>query len=265
MNHYEMPLVLFTVFSQSAIGLVAVSTFRQIAGPTNSRRVRAEWLTAGAVLMAGLIASVFHLGHPSGMFRALDHLGTAWLSREALTTGIFLALLAAGVVFMGKKSNPALSVVTALAGLLVIFTMGMTYSPSSFPAVNNVLPFVFFCLTALLLGSSAGQLFTPEASLPMMGRVLTTTLIVALVIYLIVPCIWLSGGEVMRQTAWHWLASPLYWGRIIVGFVLPLALIAVMKKPGAWLWVPILAGELLGRAVFFAGTVHTAVNMGGLY
>ena len=132
----------------------------------------------------------------------------------------------------GEKNNPALAVVTALAGLLVIFTMGMAYSPSSFPAVNNALPFVFFCLTALLLGSSAGQIFTPEASRPMMDRVLTTTLIVALVIYLIVPCIWLSGGEIMRQTSGQWLASPLYWGRIIIGLVLPLALIAARKKPG---------------------------------
>jgi DMSO reductase anchor subunit len=266
MNSYEMPLVLFTVLGQSAIGLVAVSAFRQVAGPdAEPGRIRLEWLAAGLVLVAGLIASVFHLGHPAGMVRALSNLGTAWLSREALTIGIFLVLLAAGLILMREKTSPMLAVATAAAGLLVIVTMGMTYSPPSFPAINNALPFVFFCLTALLLGSSAGQVFAVKASQPMLTRILTVTLVVALVIYLLVPCIWLSGGEIMKQTAGQWLASPLYWGRIVIGLVLPLALVKRLKGTPAWLWVLILAGELMGRAVFFAGTVHTAANMGGMY
>lgn len=264
MTHYEIPLVLFTVLCQSAIGLVALSALRQVTGPEPGR-IRMEWMAAGLILVTGLIASVFHLGHPSGMVRALNNLGTAWLSREALTTGLFLALLGAGILLMKEKANPALALAATLAGLLVIFSMGMTYSPPSFPAINNVLPFVFFCLTALLLGSSAGQLFAPEASRPAMTRILTTTLVLALVIYLIVPCIWLSGGEIMRQTGIRWLASPLYWAHIGAGLVLPLVIIALLKKTPPWLWVLILAGELLGRAVFFADTVHTAVNMGGLY
>ena len=86
-----------------------------------------------------------------------------------------------------------------------------------------------------------------------------------LVVYLVVPCVWLSGGEVVRQTGLSWIASPLYWGRIAVGLVLPLAVIAATKTVSGGLWVPILAGELMGRAVFFANTVHTATNMGGLY
>ena len=266
MNSYEMPLVIFTVLSQSAIGLVAVSTLRQVTGPDSTpKSIRIEWLAAGLVLLTGLVASVFHLGHPAGMVRALNNLGTAWLSREALTTGLFLALLGAGIVLMRDQGNRLLALITAAAGLLVIVAMGMTYSPPSFPAINNALPFVFFCLTALLLGSSAGRMFAPEAAHPMMTRILTVTLIVALVIYLLVPCIWLSGGEVMKQTGAHWLASPLYWGRIGLGLVLPLAVISLMKKTPAWLWVILLAGELMGRALFFAATVHTAANMGGMY
>lgn len=266
MNSYEMPLVLFTVLSQSAIGLVVLSALRQVGGPdTDLRSIRTEWLAAGLVLLAGLTASVFHLGHPSGMVRAMTNLGRAWLSREALTTTIFLAMVAAGLVLMRKKNTPWFSLVTAAVGLLVLIAMGMTYSPVSFPAVNNALPFVFFSLTALLLGSSAGLMFVPESSRPMLTRVLTVSLIVALVIYLLVPCIWLSGGTIMKQTAGLWLASPLYWTRIVIGLVLPLALVKLLKGTQAWLWAVILIGELLGRAVFFADTVHTAVNMGGLY
>ena len=266
MNTYEAPLILFTVLSQLSIGLVAVSSLRQIAErDIEPGKIRMEWLVAGGALLVGMIASTFHLGHPGGMVRAVNNLGTAWLSREALSTGIFLVLLVAGIVLMREKSNTGLILVTALVGMLVIFSMGMTYSPPSFPAMNNVLPFVFFFITAMLLGASLGILFASDISGPMMSRILIISLIVGLVVYLIVPCIWLSGGEVMRQTGEQWLASPLYWGRIVIGLVSPLAIIWALKKTPGWLWIIILVGELLGRAVFFASTVHTATNMGGIY
>ena len=266
MNSYETPLVLFTVFSQLSVGMVALSAVRLFAGPEPPpEKIRSEWLVAGGVLLAGMIASVFHLGHPAGMVRALSHLGSAWLSREALSVGVFLALVVLGIVLMRQKANRGLIVLTALVGLLALFAMGMTYSPPSFPAINNVLPFVFFVITAALLGSSVGTLFAPEAKKPLVNRIFTVSLIVGLVLYLIVPCVWLSGGEIIRQTGQSWLASPLYWARILVGLLLPLIVVWVTKKTPVWLWVLVLAGELMGRALFFANTVHTATNMGGVY
>jgi DMSO reductase anchor subunit len=266
MSSYETPLIVFTVLSQLSIGLVAVSAVWQLAGPEpQPREVQTEWLVAGGVLLAAMIASLFHLGHPALMYRALAHLGSAWLSREALSVGVLLALILAGLVLMRQKISRALIAVTALVGLFAITCMGGTYSPPSFPAINNVLPLVFFLITAVLLGTSVGVLFTPESQKPLMTSILTVGLIVALVVYLIVPWIWLSGGEVMQQTGHLWLASPLYWGRIIVGLALPLGVIWMTRKVPVWLWAVILAGELLGRAVFFANTVHTATHIGFLY
>jgi DMSO reductase anchor subunit len=266
MNSYETPLVLFTVLSQLSVGMVAVSAVRSFAGPEPPRKqIRSEWLVAGVALLVGMIASVFHLGHPAGMIRALAHLESAWLSREALSVGVFLGLVVVGIVLMRQKTNRGLIVLTALAGLLALFSMGMTYSPPSFPAINNVLPFVFFLVTAALLGTSVGTLFAPEEKKPLVNGIFAVSLIVGLVIYLIVPCIWLSGGEIMRQTGQAWIASPLYWARIVVGLVLPLAVLWKMKTTPAWLWVAVLAGELMGRALFFANTVHTATIMGGVY
>lgn len=267
MNSYETPLILFTVLSQLSIGMVGISFIRQLAaGPdTAPDKVRTEWIIAGTALIIGMIASVFHLGHPGGMVRAISNLGSAWLSREALSTGIFLALVGAGVFLMRDKINRILVFVTAIAGLLAIFSMGMTYSPPSFPALNNVLPFVFFMITAILLGTSVGILFATEKTRPLIRTMFRFSAVLGLVIYLIVPCVWLSGGEVMRQTGVQWLASPLYWARILIGLAAPLAVIAVMKRMPNWLWAVVLAGELLGRAVFFAGTIHTASHMGGIY
>jgi len=266
MNNYETSLILFTVFAQLSIGLVAVSAIRQMAGPdTQPEKIRTEWLVAGGVLLAGMIASTFHLGVPQGAPRALVHLASSWLSREALTVGLFLALVVLGLVIMREKAIRGLVVVTAIVGLLAIYSMGMTYAPPSFPAINNVLPFVFYLITAVLLGASVGVMFAQESKKPLVGSILTVGLIVGLVVYLVVPCIWLSGGAVMKQTGISWIGAPLFWGRIVVGLALPLAIMGTMKKVPNWLWVLILAGELMGRAVFFANTVHTATNMGGVY
>ncbi len=267
MNTYETPLILFTVLSQLSIGLVAMSTIQLLIGGPDSEpnRIRSEWMLAGGVLLIGMVASIFHLGHPGGMVRAITNLGTAWLSREAVSTGLFLGLVVLGVVLMREKTRLALIIITGIVGLVAIYCMGMTYSPPSFPAINNALPFVFFIITAILLGSSIGLIFAPESTKPVLGRILTTGLVVGLVIYLIVPCIWLSGGEILRQTAEQWVGSSLYWGRMIIGLVIPLFVIGFLKKAPNWLWALILVGELFGRAVFFAGTVHTASNMGGLY
>lgn len=266
MNTYETPLILFTVFSQLSIGMVAVSAVRQLYEPDSQPgKIRMEWMVAGGALLAGMIASIFHLGHPAGMIRTLSNLGSAWLSREALFAGVFLGLIVVGMVLMREKTSRGLIAFTALVGLLAVFSMGMTYSPPSFPAINNVLPFVFFLITAALLGASVGELFTPVSKKPLVNGILTVSLIVGLVVYLIVPCIWLSGGEIMRQTGQSWIASPLYWARIIIGLALPLAVIWTTKKSPGWLWVLVLAGELMGRAVFFANTLHTATNIGGVY
>jgi len=266
MSSYETPLVLFTVLSQLSVGMVVVTAARSFAGPEpQPNKTRSEWFVAACAVLAGMIASVFHLGHPSGMARALTHLGSAWLSREALSTGVFLGLVVLGVALMRDKTNRGLIGLTALAGLLALFCMGMTYSPPSFPAISNVLPFVFFLVTAALLGSSVGLLFAPAPEKTLVSSILTVSLIVGLVVYLLVPCVWLSGGEVMRQSGLSWITSALYWARIIVGLALPLVIICVTKKAPGWLWVAILAGELMGRAVFFANTVHTATNIGWIY
>lgn len=265
MSKIEMPLVLFSVLSQTAIGLVVINTCRQWAVDGPREDDRKQWGIVLAFLITGMIASFFHLGHPLQAYTALKHLSEAWLSWELLGTSIFLGLTILGFFMAGGKNGRMIGFVTALVGLLTLLFMGMTYAPPSYPAINNVLPLVFFLLTALLLGTSFSSWFAPPATRLWLTRVLTVTLIVGLIIYLIVPCIWLSGGTVMAQTGWAWLASPLYWGRVGLGLLLPLALLWWRKDIPPWLPLLILIGELMGRAAFFKDTVHAAGNIGGLY
>ncbi len=202
--------------------------------------------------------AVGRLGADQGIVQT--HLG-----REALGVGIFLALTVLTGLSARKQANPILAALAVAAGLLTLLFTGMTYAPPSYPAINNVLPFVFFLFTVCILGSGFGVYFTPESKRPMLTRILTVSLITALVVYLIVPCVWLSGGTVMALTGKAWIGSWIYWLRIVVGLALPLAVLAKTRSIPLWLPFVLLAGELLGRIVFFSQTLHSAANMGGLY
>jgi hypothetical protein len=79
------------------------------------------------------------------------------------------------------------------------------------------------------------------------------------------PSVWLSGGRVMQMTGAAYYGSALFWLRLVVEFGLGLAVLGVFRKIPIWLPVLLLAGEILGRIMFFTHVVHSAVNIGNLY
>ncbi|WP_342663413.1 dimethyl sulfoxide reductase anchor subunit family protein [Desulfomicrobium escambiense] len=257
----ELPLVLFTVLSQAAVGMVLMSAVRGFAGH-HGGSARNEWTLVAGLMGLGIVASLFHLGHPLEAYRALAHLEKAWLSREVLAAGVFLALAAvAAVAGIGKG---ALLWGAILAGLATVLASGMTYAPPAFPALNNALPTVFFLISAVVLGAGFASWFAAAGSQTLLARICATALVTGLVVRLAVPCVWLSGGEIMRQSGLAWLDSPLYWANIAV---MAACLGVLWKNRTIPSWLPILAllGELAGRAAFFAETVHTAMNIGNPY
>lgn len=265
MSSMELPLVFFTVISQLAIGMALVSAFKRLATSGGAGvNERKEWWAVAAVVFVGLLVSLTHLGHPLGAPNAIKHLSTAWLSREVLGVGVFFALTVVTAISAKKSGNPLLMALSAIVGVVTIFFTGMTYAPPSYPAINNILPFVFFLLTACILGPAFAVYFTAAERRPMLARFLTMSLAIALVLYLVIPCVWLSGNEAMVMTGTAWISSGLYWLRIIGFLALPLVIVARLRTVPLWLPVVLLIGELLGRAVFFSETVHTAALIGGV-
>ncbi|WP_045212929.1 dimethyl sulfoxide reductase anchor subunit family protein [Desulfonatronovibrio magnus] len=264
MNSMELPLVAFTILSQAAIGMVIISSVRQYAveGPTGN--IRAEWIVAALILMCGIAASFLHLGHPLGAVNVIKHIGTAWLSREAVGVSLVLMLMIIGFATIDQKVKPALAAGTALMGVLAIFFTGMTYAPPGYPALNNILPFVFFLLTAATLGTAISSYFSPKEKMPLLTLILGAGLLVALTVYLIVPFIWFSAGTVMQQTAVEYLSSPLYWLRIVIGLAIPLGTLIMTRTIPVWVPVLILTGEIIGRIAFFSLTLHASTNIGGI-
>ncbi|MCY0878921.1 MAG: dimethyl sulfoxide reductase anchor subunit [Firmicutes bacterium] len=100
----------------------------------------AVWLVLLALLTAAMggVASFFHMHHMAAARYILRRLKTSWLSREALTTGLFggaLAVAAAWSLFGHTAGWPYLwwLWLTAAAGLLAMWVTAMLYA--TIPAV----------------------------------------------------------------------------------------------------------------------------------
>lgn len=266
METLELPLVLFTLLTQIAVGMALFAAMRQWAvvdGP--SLQTRNEWVAVLGLVVVAVLAAFFHLGKPLGFIRMLANIQTAWLSREILAFGLFGALTAVTfyTVFT-KAANGWLIKATALMGLLAVFSTGMAYASAGLDAIHNILPLVLFFLTVFTLGPAIASYFVAKESHTLLRSVLLPGLLTSLVLRFAIPFVWLSGSAVMKQTGQNFLASPLHWlhlAALLVGLVF----VARSKNIPSWLPVVLLIGELLGRIAFFALVTSSGANLGGLY
>ncbi len=107
--HPSFSLIFFTTLAGMAQGLLVFIGIMSIgnSGLPDDFLVLLALPISLALLMIGLIASMFHLGHPERAWRAVLMWRTSWLSREVIVLPIFigitcLALLAA---YLGKSSS----------------------------------------------------------------------------------------------------------------------------------------------------------------
>jgi len=124
--HPAPSLIVFTVLSGLGFGLLAALGVGIIA-PTGWAAF--VFFAMGYGLAgAGLLASVFHLGHPERALLAFTQWRSSWLSREAVLSAAALAMMAphaAGSVFLETPlpvfgwAGAALSVATVLATSMI--------------------------------------------------------------------------------------------------------------------------------------------------
>lgn len=259
----ELPLVAFTVLSQFAIGIAFLSALRATPdGATPQLSGRRPWLLATGMLAVGIVLSLLHLGHPLEAPRALTNLASSWLAREVLLACLLVVMMA---LMASRLGRPGLVWATAAVGLITLLVQGLVYSPPGLPALHNAYPFAFFLLTAVTLGAGAGAWFAPPDKHSLVRGVLLGALCCSLLLYVTVPLAWLNSGTVERLTAQAWLASPFYWIQVVVGLLLPLVLLVMSRRLSGWLPWLLLVGAIAGRIGFYADSVHSAANLGGLY
>lgn len=253
---FEFPLVFFTVFTQLGAGADMFLCWHMFtnASPDYSPAIKKAWICITAISCIGVIASFFHLGHPFAAYKALYNLGASWLSREGLAFACFCFMAFINIF----RSSKFLALITALLGAFGLFAQGMTYSPPSIPALNNVMPMAIFWLSALAMGGCA-----MAVHLGYNNESLVRLLVLALLVILLAgPAIWISETPTMRESGLLWAGSFWFWAGIALVAAAFAATWLHAKRNPKLRMICLLCGIICTRMVFFVDTAHTAANLG---
>ena len=171
--HPAASLILFTTLSGLGFGLLI---FLGLGLPPVTGWVAfAFFAIAYGLATAGLLASVFHLGHPERAPKAFTQWRSSWLSREAwaaVATLVTLAVFGAGLVFAGTRFVP-LGWLGAAGAAATVFATSMIYTQlKTVPRWHHWSTPALFLLHALAGGALlAGQITAAILLLLALGAV----------------------------------------------------------------------------------------------
>lgn len=276
----HLPLVIFTLFQQAAIGcffLIGILLIKNQLTLHENLIIARRFIYIVVLIGLGLIASTFHLGTPIRGINAFNRLGQAWLSNEVFATGLFFASGSAFWLLSKFKAEMKFLrsiclLATIMIGFFLLFAMVFTYMIPTVPSWNNSYTMMIFILTALIGGTLTGHLL-------IFNTKLATPCIVAYLNYIGLTALFLSAMIAGLQTNyWSGISSsitnavdqvPVFYDYLMVRLVL--ATIAfmfwlrmIMKgsvcKMTVWvILLLMLISEGLGRILFYA--VHMTVGL----
>jgi anaerobic dimethyl sulfoxide reductase subunit B (iron-sulfur subunit) len=268
----ELPLVLFTLLAQMAVGafwsqeLLYIAFFNYwdyfkkpafdelIPSYIASNLTNTLMFAIGIMLAFAGLASFLHLGTPKNAWRALNHLEKSWLSREILFFGLFsigwASTLVWQLIYVELLREPV-AWVTFTLGVGLVHSMANVYRLRAMPAWNTWRTPAAFFLSALVLGRALtaaalawdvlNNSVWQAGSLGWMGISMAILLGLG----------WaLSAGEDVPVTV-----KKLRGGLSALGMAGGLSLFFVPAQAAAWLAFPILLvifiEEGLGRWLFY--------------
>lgn len=273
MGTWEWPLIMFTVLSQISVGMIIILFWLERRDQLQGHLFKQGVLVSGVFLIVALIASLFHLGHPEAAYRAITHLGSSWLSREILffmlTFVAWCYLAWAAYRPTGNRRTPLL--ITSILGLLGIISSAMIYVLPRVPAWNNAAPVLFFLMTSGLLGALVLlALGTKELQQAQKKRLLQWSLgcIFSGIILFVLYASFINIHEQGAETVQFLLTSPLFWLRVMLGWLVPFVLLAYELKPkntvsSSLLYLTVISvgiGEIVGRALFYLSAVGIHIS-----
>ena len=278
---HEWPLMIFTVFGQCVAGGFIVLALALLKGDLRAeaqQRVIACMFGLWVLMGIGFIASMLHLGSPMRAFNSLNRVGASALSNEIASGSIFFAVGGIGwLLAMLKKLSPALRtlwlIVTMVLGVIFVWMMVRVYnSIDTVPTWYSVWTPMSFFLTMFIGGPLLGYLLLRVAGINGWAmRLLPAVSLLALVISTVVAL--MQGAELATIHSSIQQASALVpdYGSLMAWRVVLLAVALVCwiapqlkgYQPALPLlsvaFVLVLAGELIGRGVFYG--LHVTVGM----
>lgn len=278
---HEWPLVIFTVFGQCVVGAMVVmglALMRENDVQARDRVVRMMffmWLVMGV----GFIASVLHLGSPLRAFNSLNRIGDSALSNEIASGSLFFAVGGLGWLLAVLKKLPvalrnAWLVVTMILGIVFIWAMTRVYQIDTVPTWHNGYTTLSFFLTAVLGGPLFAALLMQGAKVKTTGRAAAISVLALLAT---VAVIVLQSSDLATIHSSIQQASGLLpdygslqvWRIILLTAGLGCWLCPLLRSQPPKGWglaaglVLVLAGELMGRALFYGLHMTTGVAIAG--
>ncbi|SDD91163.1 dimethyl sulfoxide reductase anchor subunit family protein [Sporomusa acidovorans] len=266
----ELPLVVFTVLSQLAVGILIMS---QIVGERIARNKKRLYAWALGITAVSMLVAMSHLGDPIGAYRALANAGSSWLSRENIFLGAFLLCVVVMVLKVRRDETAAigkLGWIGAILGLCAVISTGNVYYYSSIPAWTSLYTYIAFFSAMLILGNSFLVMlldFTKDQVLrPVKIIVFSNGLLFVIQLAYFVPYLGylnavssLSAGFITdRMGPWLLGQSLLLLGIMGTGYAAYTAkkLQNVPKNINVWFasgFVLAIIGITIGRYLFYAG------------
>lgn len=275
----EMPLVIFTVLSQLAVGgMITLSIMHLLKKNINNRT--AEWISFSLAGITGisLLASLLHLGHPLEAYRAITHFGVSWLSREVVLFSVFfggisLYALTWRRIKVRQSSRTLIGAITSVVGLLAVISSALIYMLPAIPAWNNASPILFFLFTTILVGPMyigvmVSWLEKKSVRLEFFIGIVAIAYAIVFIIYLSMLSI---GGMALELTAKNIIENSMFWVRGILSWALPMVYLAFMffnkQKPIKQnlamivvLFLLVVTGEIIGRELFYSTAVELEIG-----
>ncbi|SXX60075.1 anaerobic dimethyl sulfoxide reductase subunit C [Klebsiella pneumoniae] len=251
---HEWPLMVFTVFGQCVVGGFIVLALALMTGKLSreqEQRVVGSMFGLWVLMGIGFIASTMHLGSPLRAFNSLNRVGASSLSNEIASGAIFFAVGGIGWLLAVCKKLPAglrslWLVVTMVLGVIFVWMMVRVYNTiDTVPTWYTVWTPLSFFLT-LFIG---GPLLVSIMVVVMQGSELATIRSSVQQASALVP----DYGLLMA------------WRMVLLALALACWCVPQIRgrKPAVSLlglaFVLILAGEMIGRGVFYG--LHMTVGM----
>lgn len=250
---HELPLVFFTVFTQSAVGAFILLLIGGALGLIETRR-RAVGLFAVMCLFGlGVVLGIFHVGQPLRALNMLIRVGESPMSNEIALSAAFAALGGLGALGLllnrgGQALCNVLVWLAAAVGVVFIFAIPQIYQLPTVVTWRSSYTTAMMVLTPLIGGGVLAALF----GLRRMG--LGVSLVAILIGFCLRPgymstLMNADGVLTAAQTSWFTAQAALL-ALAVVGVVV----CARLKANAAVLAttaVVVIVAELVGRIAFY--------------
>ncbi|MGL5599378.1 MAG: dimethyl sulfoxide reductase anchor subunit family protein [Silvania sp.] len=278
---HEWPLMIFTVFGQCVVGGFIVLAFALFKGELSrykQQRLLMNMLVLWGLMGVGFVASTLHLGSPLRAFNSLNRVGASALSNEIASGALFFAVGGLGwlLAIVGKLPTGLRAlwlIVTMVLGVVFVWMMVRVYNTiDTVPTWYSIWTPLSFFLTMFIGGPLLGYLLLRVAGVEGWAmRLLPVVMLLALTASVVVAL--MQGAELATISSSLQQASALVpdygslmaWRMVLLVAALACWVVPQLKgdRPALPLlslaFILVLAGELIGRGVFYG--LHMTVGV----